>query len=37
MAVFRYNETQCGATEMTPCKAELTAENFEFDCRVLKR
>jgi hypothetical protein len=37
MAVFRYNATQHAATGMTPYKAVLGSEVFEFDCGVLQR
>jgi transposase InsO family protein len=37
MAVFRYNATQHAATGMTPYKAVLGSEDFEFDCGVLQR
>jgi hypothetical protein len=36
MAVFRYNATQHAATEMTPYKAVLGLEVFEFDCGLLQ-
>jgi hypothetical protein len=37
MAVFRYNETQHAATGMTPYKAVLGSEVFEFICGVMQR
>jgi hypothetical protein len=37
MEVFRYNATQHAATGMTPYKAVLGSEVFEFDCGVLPR
>jgi transposase InsO family protein len=37
MAVFRYNATQQAATAMTPYKAVLGSEFFDFDCGVLQR
>jgi transposase InsO family protein len=37
MVVFRYNASQHTATGMTPYKAELGSEVFEFDCGVLQR
>jgi hypothetical protein len=37
MAVFRYNATQHAATRMTPYKAVLGSEVFEFDCGSVQR
>jgi hypothetical protein len=37
MAVLRYNATQHAATGMTPYKAVLRSEVFEFDCGVMQR
>jgi hypothetical protein len=37
MAVFRYDATQHAATGMTPYKAVLGSEVFEFDCGALQR
>jgi transposase InsO family protein len=37
MAVFRYNATQHAATGMTPYKAVLGSEAFEFVCGALQR
>jgi hypothetical protein len=35
MAVFRYDATQHAVTGMTPYKAVLGSEVFEFDCEAL--
>jgi hypothetical protein len=37
MAVFRYNATLHASTGMTPYKAMLESEVFEFDCGLLQR
>jgi hypothetical protein len=37
LSMVRYNETQQAATGMTPYKAVLGSEVFEFNCGVLQR